>query len=165
METNAASVSLSLDDCFDSAVALHPLSMTCKQMHAEFQYIHFTATKARWTLSVNNFNLDQLELFGYYIDSEVFSEDITWVADKACMPSRPVNNVDFALRFQTDENAAGSAAELCGLVLSSDRDNYDTMPSTKMYVDDCRSGSSLQLPNDCTIEAHTKYDRTGCNLY
>lgn len=96
-------------------------------MHAEVQYIHFTATKARWTLSVNNFNLDQLELFGYYIDSEVCSEDIIWVADKACMPSRPVNNVDFALRLQMDENAAGSAAELCGLVLSNDRDNYDTM--------------------------------------
>ena len=45
---------LALDDCFDSAVALHPLSMTCKQMRAEFQNIHFTATKARWTLSVDN---------------------------------------------------------------------------------------------------------------
>ena len=120
-------VSLSLDDCFDSAVALHPLSMTCKQMPADFQYIHFTATKARWTLSVNNFKLDQLELFGYYIDSGSFIEDITWMSSKACMSSRPVYNVDLAFRFQMDENAAGSAAELCGLVLSSDRDNYDTM--------------------------------------
>jgi hypothetical protein len=118
---------LALDDCFDSAVALHPLSMTCKQMRAEFQNIHFTATKARWTLSVNNFDLDQIELFGYYINNEVFIEDIAWVADKAYRSSRPVYNVDLALRFQMDENAAGSAAELCGLVLSNDRNNYDTM--------------------------------------
>jgi hypothetical protein len=118
---------LALDDCFDSAVALHPLSMTCKQMRAEFQNIHFTATKARWTLSVDNFNLDQLELFGYYIDSGSFIEDITWMSGKACMSSRSVYNVDLALRFQMDENAAGSAAELCGLLLSNDRDNYDTM--------------------------------------
>jgi hypothetical protein len=67
-----------LDECFDLAVALNPLSMTCKQMRAEFQNVHFTARNARWTLLVNNFDLEQLHLFYEYIVSGSFIMPRDW---------------------------------------------------------------------------------------
>lgn len=73
---------LSLDDCFSSAVALHPLSMTCKQMLAEFQDVHFSASEACWTLLINNFSLEQLILFDGHIDSRVFIAPIDWAFER-----------------------------------------------------------------------------------
>lgn len=122
---------LPLDECFDLAVALHPLSMTCKQMLAEFQDIHFSASEACWTLLVNNFDLEQLMLFGDYIDSRVFIEPVNWAFDETYGFSRPEFNVNLNLRFQTDHHALRSATELCELFLSDKNANTDTLCALK----------------------------------
>lgn len=72
---------LSLDECFDEAVALHPLSMTCHQMRDEFQDLHFSYSYPKWVLVVNNFDIQQLALFDAYPVSGVFFE---------CLSSRKV---------------------------------------------------------------------------
>ena len=122
---------VSLDECFDSAVALHPLSMTSKQMHAEYQDVHLSASEARWTLLVNNLDLEQLILFDNYIDSRVFIAPINWAFDKKCGFSRPDFNVDLKLRFQMDRNAPRSATALCELFASDERENKDTLCALK----------------------------------
>ena len=54
-----------LYDCFYQAVALHPLSMTCRQFQDEFQDVNVDATEPKWILLVNNFDLEQLRVFSH----------------------------------------------------------------------------------------------------
>lgn len=101
---------LSYEDCFNSAIALNPLSMTCKQMLNEFQPALLRATKTRWTLLVNNFNLEQLQLFG----------------NRPPVPNAKYN-FEFTLRFQMDNNAVYSADRLRDLILSGDPDDPNSI--------------------------------------
>lgn len=77
--------SLPLKQCFDSAVALHALSMTCHQMLEEFQSIHHSSTShdARWVLIVNNFDFDQIEAFWTFLHHGEFfrynEEEMLWL--------------------------------------------------------------------------------------
>jgi hypothetical protein len=47
-----------IDGYFDEAVALHPLSMTCRQFRDEFTKEHLSGSEAPYVLLVNNFDLD-----------------------------------------------------------------------------------------------------------
>lgn len=122
---------LSYDDCFTAAIALHPLSMTCKQMLMEFQPVLFGATKTRWTFSINNFDLEQFQFFNNYVNTGLaIKPSDEWLAVKAKDPTGRYDmqyNVQLRLRFQMDNNALISIARLRDLVLSSDPDDHQTM--------------------------------------
>jgi hypothetical protein len=47
-----------IDGYFDETVALHPLSMTCRQFRDEFTKEHLSGSEAPYVLLVNNFDLD-----------------------------------------------------------------------------------------------------------
>lgn len=111
VDAHKADKKLSLDECFDEAVALHPLSMTCHQMPDEFQPIHhfsLSALDARWVLVVNNFNFQQLALLYAYLDSGEFFEWRSY-AGKDESPTWPASIV----RFQMDNEAVRSMITLC----------------------------------------------------
>jgi hypothetical protein len=147
---------LSHEECFTSAIALHPLSMTCKQMLHEFQPVHLRATKLRWTFLVNNFDLEQLMLLSGYINNELLAKSIIpsnimeWYdAIRACKPLPFTSHVDFTLRFQMDNNAVGSADKLRDIFWSS-------------CLDDCRAIEAFEWVEYANHEVATLYSpRTG----
>jgi len=145
---------LSHEECFTSAIALHPLSMTCKQMLHEFQPVHLRATKLRWTFLVNNFDLEQLMLLSGYVNNELLANSIIpsreWKdARNACMPLPFTSHVDFTLRFQMDNNAVGSADKLRDIFWSS-------------CLDDCRAIEAFEWIEYANHEVATLYNpRTG----
>lgn len=67
-----------LDDYFNQAVALHPLSMTCRQFRDEFQDIHTEASEPQWTLLVNNLDLEQLRAFSDNIQVDEYIIVSNW---------------------------------------------------------------------------------------
>jgi hypothetical protein len=114
-----------LDKCFDEAIALHPLSMTCRQFRDEFHDAHISAPNAPWVLLVNNFHLEQLQIFSDYIQSEeyikVTGHDLN---SEDCWPySPPIYNQDISLRFQMDDLAPHSASEFCKTAFFEHRGN------------------------------------------
>jgi hypothetical protein len=108
---------LSHEDCFTSAIALHPLSMTCIQMLTEFQPALLQATETRWIFVVNNFDQEQLLFFDDQYNSMYSNELIDGESDTP----------QLTLRFQMDNNAVSSADKLRDLCLSTAPDDYDTM--------------------------------------
>lgn len=64
--------SLTLDECFRSAVSQNPLSMTCRQMLKEYDDYKLKTGDSAWAIVVNNFDITQLELFSEYVDKEDF---------------------------------------------------------------------------------------------
>lgn len=73
VEVHIGDEELSLDQCFHTAVALHPLSMTCRQMRDECQDLHFSDPNPQWVLVINNFDIQQITIFNtYHISEEVF---------------------------------------------------------------------------------------------
>jgi hypothetical protein len=125
---------LSYEDCFTSAIALHPLSMTCKQMLHEFQPELLRATKTRWTLVVNNFDLEQLQFFSDFVNTGISVKPTDrWFALVAANKPKHFRlcleleyNVQLRLRFQMDNKATPSVAKLCDLFLSTNLDDHDT---------------------------------------
>lgn len=111
---------LSYHDCFTSAIALHSLSMTCKQMLNEFQPALLRATKTRWTFLVNNFDKEQLLFFSDHINY-VLDPNETWLV------GADTGDPQVTLRLQMDNNAVSSADRLRDLCLSTDPEDYDTM--------------------------------------
>jgi len=114
LDTHRENSTWTLDQCFDHAVALHPLSMTCGQFLDEFQVLHLAALGPPWILLVNNFDLEQVQIFSDYIQSEEFIQ----VVDRGSFCDRVVDeipeyNVEARLRFQMDQDALRSAATLC----------------------------------------------------
>lgn len=102
-----------LDDCFEQATALHPLSMTCHQFRDEFQEVHTEATEPLWILLVNNFDLEQLRIFSEYIamDESIIASN---VYDEEFDPCNfPDYEPDISLRFQMDDRALMSATNFC----------------------------------------------------
>jgi hypothetical protein len=108
---------LSHEDCFTSAIALHPLSMTCRQMLSGFQPALLRATETRWIFVVNNFDQKQLLFFDDQYKS-MYPNDL--------IDGEP-DTPQLTLRFQMDNNAVSSADKLRDLCLSTDLDDYDTM--------------------------------------
>lgn len=107
-----------LDDCFKQAVALHPLSMTCRQFREEFQEVHVEASEPRWVLLVNNFDLEQLRVFSHYIQLDeyiIVSGDYDEDFDPRNVPDY---DPEISLRLQLDDDALRSASELCQYVYS-----------------------------------------------
>lgn len=99
----------SIEQAFESSLALHPLSMTCRQMRKEFQPFHVSALEAPWVFLVNNFDVPQLETFGGYFQSDNYwqaGEHAEWTSE---IP-------DCILRLQMDRDAVRSASELCQYV-------------------------------------------------
>jgi hypothetical protein len=97
-----------LDECFKQAIALYLLSMTCRQFRDEFQKVHAGASEPKWVLLVNNFDLEQIQIFSDYIQSRVFIEVVTWVDEESgnCMADyEPVYNLKISTRFQMDGHA------------------------------------------------------------
>lgn len=122
----------SLDQCFDAAVALHPLSMTCRQFRDEFQDEHISAPKATWVLLVNNFDLEQLQIFNDYIQSEEYIKVTGYeLYDKAYLLMVPTFNLNVTLRSQMDNQAPYSASELCREIYFGQRG--DAPPSLADY--------------------------------
>jgi hypothetical protein len=127
--------SLSYEECFTSATALHPLSMTCKQMLNDFQTALLRATKTRWTFSINNFDLEQFQFFNDYVNTGLtIKPSDQWLAASAAHRTNPVgygprlqHNAQLCLRYQMDSNALTSVARLRHLILSSDPDDRLTM--------------------------------------
>jgi hypothetical protein len=122
----------SLIKYFHSAVALHPLAMTCRQMRDEFTGIHLAATEPRWVMVVNNFDLEQIEKFAEILDrgqSDGSFGDATqnpghfkivdWQSHRGYLYKTPVYSSNIVLRFQMDENAMRSVWRLRADVLKS----------------------------------------------
>jgi hypothetical protein len=110
---------------FHSAVALHPLAMTCRQMRDEFTGIHLAATEPRWVMVVNNFDLEQIEKFAEVLDrgpSDGSFGDasqnpghfkiVDWQSYLGYLHMTPVYSPNIVLRFQMDENAMRSVWRL-----------------------------------------------------
>lgn len=97
--------SLSFDTCFDTAIALHPLSMTCRQMLEEYRDAHFSAFEPEWIFVVNNFDLNQLDIFSEYVDKEDF-----FTTKEARTQRDPPA---FSLRLQMDNRVVGSMRKFC----------------------------------------------------
>lgn len=113
LDTRRENSTWALDERFDEAVALHPLSMTCHQFRDEFQDLHHSAGEPTWVLLVNNFDLEQLQIFSDYIQSAEFIH-VLHPDDAYGLPEDvPVYNVDVSLRFQMDGSALESASKLC----------------------------------------------------
>ena len=108
-----------LYECFKEAIALHPLSMTCRQFRDEFQRVHVAAAEPYWVLVVNNFNLVQFQHFSDFVQSKDFIE----LVDRFYGQDRPddeewefgipVFNRNVCLRLQMDDLALDSASILC----------------------------------------------------
>jgi hypothetical protein len=120
----------SLTKHLHSAVALHPLAMTCRQMRDEFTGIHLAATEPRWVMVVNNFNLEQIEKFAEILDrsqSDRSYGDVTqnpgrfkivdWQSHRGYLYKTPVYSPNIVLRFQMDQNAMRSVMRLRADVL------------------------------------------------
>lgn len=141
---------LSYEGFFTSAIALHPLSMTCKQMLNEFQPALLQATKTRWTFSVNNFDLEQLQFFSDYVNTGIAIK-LTggwWTLAlkyKTCHYTTLVYNVELRLRFQLDNNATSSFAKLRDLYLSMSPDGHNSI-------------RSFQCLKSADIEVASRYD-------
>lgn len=101
-----------LNGCFDEAVALHPLSMTCRQFRDEFQKEHMSASELPWVLLVNNFDLEQLEIFSRYIQHDL-DTTISYGLAPDDLDDFPKYEPDITLRFQLDDGTARSASKLC----------------------------------------------------
>ena len=118
---------LSLDLCFVAAVALHPLSMTCRQFLNEFQQVHFSAPNAPWILLVNNFELAQVQVFSDYIQEDLQEFILVTGYDDAVVETGtykvPIYNRSVTLRFQMDDKAPYSASELCKEIYFEKRGN------------------------------------------
>lgn len=113
-----------LDDCFGEAVALHPLSMTCRQFRDEFQAVHTAATGPPWILLVNNFDLEQLHMFGRYIMAKhavVSKDDVNDGKEDFDPCGFPTYDSALSLRFQMDDGALKSASDLCDNVYFFDQ--------------------------------------------
>lgn len=108
---------LSHEECLDSAIALHPLSMSCKEMLNDFQPVFLRATKSRWTFSINNFDLLQLIFFSDHFYS-IISWDELLDSTEGDKPRVDGVNVESTLRFQMDNNAVASANKLRDIILS-----------------------------------------------
>jgi hypothetical protein len=108
----------SLIEHLHSSVALHPLSVTCRQMQAEFSGLHLAASESRWVLVVNNFDVEQVEGFGGLVDG--FERDTTdntavpgpgyfkvvdWDYDDSGHYETPIHSPTVVLRFQMDRDA------------------------------------------------------------
>lgn len=52
---------------FQSAIAPHPLTLTCRQMHTEFNHALATTPGQTYNLVVNNLDLEQLTLFHRFV--------------------------------------------------------------------------------------------------
>lgn len=144
VDAHKADKELSLDQCFDKAVALHPLSMTCRQMRDEFQNLHFSDPDPKWVLVVNDFNIQQLSLFYDYLDSEEFfkwpsdcehGDSLTW----------PPESI---IRFQMDNEAVRSMVTLCEHL----RNHY--VPSSGNEEGSISEHMLLRLRN---VEVFTQY--------
>ena len=82
---------------FTNAAALEPLSVTCRQLNLESAAMLLALPDPpAYHFLVNNFNLDQLDLFREYMDSQMLMND-----------SRK-----FVLKFQFDFGVLHSALEL-----------------------------------------------------
>jgi hypothetical protein len=109
-----------LDQCFNQA-AINPLSMTCRQFQREFQDFHVGVSKSSyctWILLVNNFDLEQLQVFSDYIQSKAFfdivgHEECPTAGDCNVEEHEPIYNMEVILRFQMDDRAINSARALC----------------------------------------------------
>lgn len=128
---------LSYEGCFASAIALHPLSMTCKQMLTEFQPEHLRATKTRWTFSVNNFDLEQLQVFSDYVNTGT-SVKLTDGAGAAQLDPRVYSkvdcNVELRLRFQMDNNAVSSFARLRDMHFTDSVGSFRCLKSARTEI-------------------------------
>jgi hypothetical protein len=117
VEARRANSTWTLDKCFNEAVALHPLSMTCRQFRDEFQGVHFSAPDPRWILVVNNFNLEQLQIFSDWIQSEEYVKVLghydSWDPPGWWDQSEPLYDQNVSLRLQMDESVTLSASDLC----------------------------------------------------
>jgi hypothetical protein len=108
-----------LYESFKGAIALHPLSMTCHQLLGEFQKVHVATSQARWTLVVNNFDLDQIKNFSDFIQSGQYIK-VTGGSfhqkkddcEESWIHQVPSYNFDVSLRFQMDNHGLKSAADL-----------------------------------------------------
>lgn len=116
VEARRANSTWTLDKCFDEAVALHPLSMTCRQFRDEFQDVHFSASEPYWILLVNNFDIEQLQIFSDWIQSEEFVKVLrhygSW-SEPEWDHDEPMYDQNVSLRFQMDARAGWSASKLC----------------------------------------------------
>lgn len=128
---------LSHEGYFTSAIALHPLSMTCKQMLTEFQPELLRATKTRWTFSVNNFDLEQLQFFSDYVNT-VTSVKLADEAGAAQLDPRIYSildcNVELRLRFQMDSNAVSSFARLRDMHFTDSVGSFRCLKSARTEV-------------------------------
>ena len=128
---------LSYEGCFTSAIALHPLSMTCKQMLTEFQPALLRVTKTRWTFSVNNFDLEQLQFFSDYVNTSTSVK----LADEAGAAqlnphiySKLDCNVELRLQFQMDNNAVSSFARLRDMHFTDSLGSFRCLKSARTEV-------------------------------
>lgn len=103
-----------LHECFQKAIALHPFSMTCHKFRKDFHTVYSKDSEAQWVLLVNNFDLQQLQCFSDFIQSEQFIKVIGTTDDEGNWEhALPVYNVPVILRFQMDEKVQFSASDLC----------------------------------------------------
>lgn len=103
-----------LYECFKEAIALHPFSMTCHKFRKEFHTVYSKDPEAQWVLLVNNFDLQQLQCFSDFIQSEQFIKMIGTTDDEGNWEhALPVYNVPVILRLQMDEKVQFSASDLC----------------------------------------------------
>jgi hypothetical protein len=102
-----------IDGYFDETVALHPLSMTCRQFRDEFTNEHLSGSEAPYVLLVNNFDLDQLHMFSEYIVGGYSIVVSTAYDDEYDPCDFPDYDPDVKLRFQLDDDTLRSACKLC----------------------------------------------------
>ena len=62
---------------FQSAIAPHPLTLTCRQMFAEFNQALATTPGQTYNLIVNNIDLEQLALFHRFVATHCSSQRVT----------------------------------------------------------------------------------------
>jgi hypothetical protein len=121
VEVHRANSAWSLDRYSDGAIALHSLSMTCRQFRDEFRDIQVGGYKPSWVLLVNNFDLKQLQIFSDYIQSEEYLKVVEYeecpeIETCEVDQHEPIYNTGVTLRFQMDDRAVDSARALCKLV-------------------------------------------------
>lgn len=106
-------------------------------MLTEFQPALLRATKARWTFSVNNFDLEQLRVFSDYVNPGT-SVKLTDGAGAAQLNPRIYSvldcNAELRLRFQMDNNAVSSFARLRDMHFTDSLGSFRCLKSARTEV-------------------------------
>ena len=89
---------------FQSAIAPHPLTLTCRQMFAEFNQVLATTPGQTYNLIVNNFDLEQLALFHRFVAAHCSSHRVT----ETKMQPLPVLFKEVTLHLKLDGNVVQS---------------------------------------------------------